>query len=252
MLSKPHVSVANNETATIDIGERRPIPSNTQTSLTNNGSTISNIEYEDIVLSLEVTALVNSKNEITVKVYQVNDNVTGSVTIGENQVPIISTQTLDTKITVPNGAIFTIGGTITERVSQGVAGLPFISRIPVIKHLFGSTTQAKTRQELIILLQPRIIDTADDMIDVHASEIQRAIIGPEAETFAKPDRDTSDVLLPSNQRAIPFDTSAGKNPEVLLPYYEKDIPFDAAGYPNGVRPATKSLFKRLGNALRSN
>ncbi len=231
VLSKPHVATANNEVANISVGSRVPIPANQQTSVVagNTNSVTSNVEYEDVELILEVRPLINSKNEITLEVSQQNDTVSGSTIINGNPIPNILTQRLNNKITVPNGAIFTIGGSITESKSESISGIPFLSKIPVIKHLFGTTVHGTKRQELIIMIQPRIIDTADDMIDVHTSEVQRTIIGPDAETFAKPDRDTSNVALPT---------------------YEKDIPFDAAGYPNAARPVTKSLFKRLGQALR--
>ena len=232
VLSKPHVATANNEIADIRVGSRVPIPANQQSSVVAGGTTsvTSNIEYEDVELVLEVRPLINSKNEITIEVNQINNTVAGSTLINGNQIPNILTQSLNNKITVPNGAIFTIGGSITETKTQNVTGLPFISKVPFIKHLFGTTTQKATRQELIIMLQPRIIDTANDMIDVHTSEVQRTVIGPEAENFAKPDRDTSNVLLPT---------------------YEKDIPFDAAGYPDGQRPAGKNLFKRIRDSIQA-
>ncbi len=231
VLSKPHVATANNEIADIRVGTRVPIPANQQSSIVAGGTTsvTSNVEYEDVELVLEVRPLINSKNEITIEVNQVNNTVAGSTPINGNNIPNILTQSLNNKITVPNGAIFTIGGSITETKDQAVTGLPFISKIPIIKHLFGTTVNKAKRQELIIMIQPRIIDTADDMVDVHASEIQRTVIGPEAENFAKPDRDTSDVRLPT---------------------YEKDIPFDAAGYPNSIRPAGRSLFKRIRDSVR--
>ena len=231
VLSKPHVATANNEIADIRVGTRVPIPSNQQSSIVGNGTTsvTSNVEYEDVELVLEVRPLINSKNEITIEVNQVNNTVAGSTLISGNQIPNILTQSLNNKITVPNGAIFTIGGSQTETRDNSTTGLPILSRIPVIKHLFGTNISKSKRQELIIMIQPRIIDTPDDMIDVHTSEVQRTVIGPEAESFAKPDRDTSDVILPS---------------------YEKDIPFDAAGYPNNQRPVGRSVFKRLGDALR--
>jgi len=231
VLSKPHVATANNEVANISVGSRVPIPANQQTSVVagNTNSVTSNVEYENVELILEVRPLINSKNEITIEVAQQNDTVSGSTLINGNPIPNILTQSLNNKITVPNGAIFTIGGSITESKSESVNGIPFLAKIPVIKHLFGTTVHNTKRQELIIMIQPRIIDTADDMLDVHTSEVQRTIIGPEAENFAKPDRDSSNVLLPT---------------------YEKDIPFDSAGYPNNVRPVGKSIFKRLGQALR--
>jgi hypothetical protein len=50
-----------------------------------------------------------------------------------------------------------LGGLITERDSNDKTGLPFLVRIPILKHLFGSTTKNKSRKELMIFVQPHIM-----------------------------------------------------------------------------------------------
>jgi hypothetical protein len=107
--------------------------------------------------------------------------------------------------------------------------LPVLSKIPVIKYLFGSNSRVKQRRELLVMLQARIIDSSDDMVNVTASETQRTVVGPDAERFLKPDRDTSELSLPA---------------------YERDVPFDSAGYPPGTDPVRKNIFQRIGERLR--
>lgn len=232
ILSKPHVATANNETAAISVGSRVPYPGQQQSSVVSGGTTAvtSNVEYQDVDLILEVTPLINSKNEITIVTNQQNNTVGATKVINGNEVPTIQTQSLNNKITVPNGAICTIGGGITESKDIAVTGLPFVSKIPVIKHLFGTTKHSTKRQELLIMIQPRIIDTADDMVEVHTSEVQRTIIGPDAENFTKPERDTTNLQLPT---------------------YEKNIPYESAGYPQGTPTAPKGFFRRLGAAFKT-
>lgn len=231
LMAKPHVTVANNEVASISSGERVPIPSNQQSQIVAGGTTSlnSSIEYQNVVLSLQVQPLINSKNEITLNISQLNDTINGSTQINGNDIPNISTQELNTRITVPNGGILVLGGLISDQDRRSASGLPVLSKIPVVKYLFGSNSRVKQRRELLVMLQARIIDSSDDMVNVTASETQRTVVGPDAERFLKPDRDTSELSLPA---------------------YERDVPFDSAGYPPGTDPVRKNIFQRIGERLR--
>ena len=73
-------------------------------------------------------------------------------------------------------AILILGGLISENEVKGYTGVPILGKIPVIKYLFGSNTKTKQRRELVVLLQARIIESADDIIDVNTSEIQRTVV----------------------------------------------------------------------------
>jgi type II secretory pathway component GspD/PulD (secretin) len=217
--------------ASISSGERVPIPSNQQSQIVAGGTTSlnSSIEYQNVVLSLQVQPLINSKNEITLNISQLNDTINGSTQINGNDIPNISTQELNTRITVPNGGILVLGGLISDQDRRSASGLPVLSKIPVVKYLFGSNSRVKQRRELLVMLQARIIDSSDDMVNVTASETQRTVVGPDAERFLKPDRDTSELSLPA---------------------YERDVPFDSAGYPPGTDPVRKNIFQRIGERLR--
>ena len=182
-----------------------------------------------MVLSLQVQPLINSKNEITLNISQLNDTINGSTQINGNDIPNISTQELNTRITVPNGGILVLGGLISDQDRRSASGLPVLSKIPVVKYLFGSNSRVKQRRELLVMLQARIIDSSDDMVNVTASETQRTVVGPDAERFLKPERDTSELSLPA---------------------YERDVPFDSAGYPPGTDPVRKNIFQRIGERLR--
>jgi type II secretory pathway component GspD/PulD (secretin) len=221
LLAKPHITVANNEIGSISSGTRVPIPSNQQSTVVAGGTTSlnSSVEYEEVVLQLDVQPLINSKNEITLNIDQVNDSLGATVNISGNEIPNIDHQLLHTKVTVPNGAILILGGLISESEQKGNTGVPILSKIPVIKYLFGHNNKNKVRRELVILLQARIIESADDIIDVNNSEIQRSVVGPSAELFAQPDRKTDNVLLPTFEKDIPFNQAGAPVPatEPALP-----------------------------------
>ncbi len=165
LLSRPSVYAQNNSKAVILSGQRIAVPTSTLTSVGGGfagsefpGSISSNIEYLDVVLKLEVVPLINSENEVTLRIAQVNDTVVGQQIISGNTVPTLNTQELVTTITVPNAQTIVLGGLITERIDDDRTGVPVIRRIPVLKSVVGSTEKVYRREELLIFIQPFIID----------------------------------------------------------------------------------------------
>lgn len=176
VISRPVIYTANNKKAVISSGQQVPIPESSLTSslaVGNQGSSIaSTIQYKDVVLKLEVIPLINSKNEVTLTIAQQNDNIQETVQISDNQVPVIGTQELLTTVTVPNRHTVVLGGLITEEERTIKTGLPFLSDIPGLGYLFGSKEKNTVRRELIIMIQPFIIDNDEQLSE--ANMIERA------------------------------------------------------------------------------
>jgi type II secretory pathway component GspD/PulD (secretin) len=87
-------------------------------------------------------------------------------------VPVIGTQELTTTVTVPNRQTVILGGLITEQEERTQTGIPYLRDIPGLGYLFASTKKDVTRRELIILIQPFIIDAPGELEE--ANEIERA------------------------------------------------------------------------------
>lgn len=192
-LSRPVIYTTNNRKATILSGQKVPVPTQSLTSATGggfggNGSAItSNIQYQDVVLKLEVIPLINSDREVNLIIAQTNDNVIGTDTISGNKVPIISTQEITTSVRVPNGATIVLGGLISEDKERGVEGMPYISEIPVIGSLLGGRTQSKIRKnELIVMIQPFVVDSNHEMMRASAYEGDRSPLGRDGQAMTAP------------------------------------------------------------------
>jgi len=179
VISRPVIYTANNKKAVISSGQQVPIPESSLTSslaVGNQGTSIaSTIQYRDVVLKLEVVPLINSKDEVTLTIAQQNDNVQETVQISDNQVPVIGTQELTTTVTVPNRHTIVLGGLITEEERIIKTGLPLLSDIPGLGYIFGSKEKNVVRRELIIMIQPFIIEDREQLIE--ANYIERANSG---------------------------------------------------------------------------
>ncbi len=191
VLSSPSMYTTNNGKAVISSGQRIAVPVNilSNAGVGNIAATSASIDYRDVVLKLEVVPLINSDNEVTLRIAQINDNIVGQQNISGNTVPTIGTQELLTTVTVKNGSTVVLGGLVTERTSDGENGAIFLRRVPVIKHLFGTTTRATKREELLIFIQPRIINSTDSLDSPNHIEASRSTILEETIRFGIPSDD---------------------------------------------------------------
>ena len=199
-LSRPVVYTTNNRKATILSGQKVPVPTQSLTSATGggfsgNGSSItSNIQYQDVVLKLEVIPLINSDREVNLVIAQTNDNIIGTDNISGNEVPIISTQEITTSVRVPNGNTIVLGGLITEDKELGREGMPYISEIPVLGTLLGGRTQRKNdKYELIVMIQPVVVDSNLEGTKASSYEADRSPLG----------RDGMEMTAPIAEQAHP-------------------------------------------------
>lgn len=189
VLATPSIYAKNAAKSVISSGQRIAVPA---TILTNGGfsagiaNTSVSVDYRDVVLKLEVIPLINSDNEVTLRIAQINDNIVGQQTIGGNTVPTIGTQELVTEVAVKNGATVVLGGLITERVTKGKNGVIGLRRIPILGHLFGTTQDQTTRDELLIFIQPHIVRADDDLNTPNNIESGRSMIYDEAMQFGSP------------------------------------------------------------------
>jgi general secretion pathway protein D len=232
VLQKPTVTTLNHQPATIYIGQQIAIAGQTFTNgaAGNNGlGFTSTTQYIPVRLQLDITPHIYNDNEVMLEFKQQNNDISGFNTIGGNRVPNISEQGMQNSLIVPDRATAMLGGLITERDTKNNNGLPFLVRIPVIKHLFGSTNNTKERRELMIFVQPRIMpDEASQMLDQakmgdhiagYNETIQFGGLPESGVPEALPSGNKpNDLLPPANRTVGPQKTFLGK----IKSFFSKD------------------------------
>ncbi len=192
VLSRPSIFTSNNQKGVISSGEKIAIPTGSNSYGGGINSNISTqIQYQDVVLKLEVIPLVNSDNEITMQIALLNDEQNGTQTIaggagnGEDlTVPKISTREILTTATVPNNNTIVLGGLIVGRDGQEKSGIPILSSIPYLGRLFSSVNDTKNRSELMVFIQPSIVNSDRTLNDVQADMDNRYKVSGDARGFA--------------------------------------------------------------------
>ena len=211
--SRPSVFTANNKKATIFNGKKIAVPTSTVTTLgaggsatTTSGSQQSNIQYQDVVLKIEVVPLINSAREISLQIVQTNDTISqNSTNIGGGvTVPEINTQELNTTVIVPDRSTILLGGLVTQQDTKNVAGVPFVSTIPLLGNLFKSTSDTTQRQELVVMIQPSVVVDGAELKEI--SKTERDLTG-----FSS--KELSPLSMRSGQKSSPMSL----NPPVAEP-----------------------------------
>jgi type II secretion system protein D len=183
VIERPSVYTENNTLAVIASGSQVPVPSSTTSGFagtSSNLTTTSSIAYEDVLLQLDIIPLINANHDVSLKIRQTNNSLGNNVDISGNEVPTINTQEINTTITVPDKSTVVIGGLINDTTNRNTSGVPLLSDIPVLGYLFKDTIKSKERDELIIMIQPTVVETDADQIAVNEEEKQRTILGREA------------------------------------------------------------------------
>ncbi|MEO6689177.1 MAG: type II secretion system secretin GspD [Dokdonella sp.] len=172
-LSAPSLVVANNQEASINVGQQIPIVQtfynglgavNTGTGVNsglNSGvGTTGSVQYLNTGVQLSVTPRVNPGGLVYLDVQQEVSNPGTPSTTGGN--PPINQRQIQTQVAVQSGETVLLGGLISENKQNGATGLPFLARIPGLRNLFGSTTDHRDRTELIVLITPRVVSSVDE------------------------------------------------------------------------------------------
>ena len=157
VVSNPKILVANEEPATIHIGEReRPFVS----SVTPGQQGIAPVvtynpgDPVDTGVKLTVTPTVNTESNITVKIEpELTRFVRNAVAPNNQTFPVISTKRIRTVFCLESGKTVAIGGLTDTQDQDQTTKIPLLGDIPIIgKYLFSHSHKEKSQQETIIFV----------------------------------------------------------------------------------------------------
>ncbi|MBN1879905.1 type II secretion system secretin GspD [bacterium] len=164
VLASPHILVANNQQATIDVGSDIPVVTNeTDEGYDAAGNKRYNrtIEYRKTGTLLTVTPHINSAQFVNMELQQEVSNLSEKALEGISS-PIIETRKATTSVMIGDGQTLVIGGLIQRTRNPSSEGVPWFYRIPLLKYLFGKHKYTERASELLIFLTPQVIDSPEE------------------------------------------------------------------------------------------
>ncbi len=151
VISSPRVVTANQKEATIEQGTEIPY----QQSASSGATTIS---FKKAVLSLKATPQITPDNRIILDLDVRNDSI-GTITVqsGGVNVPSIDTKEIVTQVLVNDGQTIVLGGVLVTTHRDDQTKVPLLGDIPVLGHLFKTTSKRNDKDELLIFITPKIV-----------------------------------------------------------------------------------------------
>ncbi len=178
ILAAPHILVSDNREARIQVGSQIPIATQTTTTPVTGGTTptstiTSTVQYKDIGIILKVKPQVNDSGLVSMEISQEVSGIGESVKIAGQDFQSITKTEATTNLVARDGETIVIGGLIREDTTKSRSGIPILSKIPILGFFFGNTVDETVRNELIILLTPRVIRSQEEAKDVSSDYINR-------------------------------------------------------------------------------
>ncbi len=179
ILSRPQVMTMDNQTAQILVGQQ--VPTIQATQLTQFG-VVNSVVYRDVGLIVTVTPRISPDNLVVMEI-QAEKSAVGPIaegipiaitdsgeTIRSPRIDSIITRTV---VSAVDGQTVVLGGMIQKDSTLTHRKVPYLAEIPVLGHLFRYKFEDVARNELLIIMTPRIVDDVEDAEKIKRIEAAR-------------------------------------------------------------------------------
>ena len=128
---------------------------------------------EDQGIKVTLTPFISPDGYVTLNIAPEYATISGQVyapsETGQSddlQATLLSRRNLDLKnVRIKDGETLVIGGLIQENETKTVGKIPILGDLPIIGAAFRSSTTSKTKNELVIMITPKIINDGDSIAD---------------------------------------------------------------------------------------
>ncbi|ATC96077.1 type II secretion system secretin GspD [Pseudoalteromonas tunicata] len=152
ILATPSVTTMDNEEASMIVGQEVPIITGSQTG-NNNTNPFQTVERQEVGIKLKVTPQINDGSAVQLTIEQEVSSVSGATAVDIT----INKREVTTTVLADDGAMVVLGGLIDEDVQESVSKVPLLGDLPIIGHLFKSTSTNRRKRNLLIFIRPTII-----------------------------------------------------------------------------------------------
>ena len=161
ILSTPSVVTLDNEEAKLTSGEEVPFQTGGyQPSGSGTSNPFTTYNREEVGILLTVKPQISKGNAIRLEIEQESSKV-ASVDPQTRQVTT-SKNTIKTNVMIEDGQLLVLGGLIEDNFKEGETKVPLLGDIPLLGHLFKSSTKTEDKKVTMMFIRPTIIRTPGD------------------------------------------------------------------------------------------
>lgn len=215
IIATPSIVTMDNQEAEIKVAQEVPFVTGQYTSTGgntgNNLNPFQTIQRQEVGTILKITPQINEGDSVMLKIEQESSSIaatsSGAVDLVTNK------RTISTHVLIEDGGTVVLGGLIQDSQTGGEQRVPFLGRIPVVGEAFKSRSAKKTKTNLMVFIQPRILrDGLDAAFETNQKynymRDQQRKLGPQREVLP---------LLPGTPRAILPELPPAPMPPAAVP-----------------------------------
>ncbi len=165
LIQNPQIRALDGQKASLKIGDKVPVATGSfQPGIGGvgiNPLVNTQFQYLDVGVNIDITPRVHANGEVTLKISMDVSAVTGQSNIGGISQPIIGQRKIEHEIRLKDGEANLLGGIMEDQQTKSLAGIPGLAQIPILKYLFGQTTQDHSENEIVFAIVPHIIRGTD-------------------------------------------------------------------------------------------
>jgi type II secretory pathway component GspD/PulD (secretin) len=176
--SSPKLLVNDNATGTLASVAESPF-----TSL-NASDTVATTSFAGFVsagTTVSLTPHISEGDHLQLEYTVTLNNFTGQATTSGGAVlpPPRQTNSVNSKVTVPDGHTIVVGGLNRKNMSRTKTGVPILGDIPLVEYFFSNRTETESEQTLFVFIKPVILrdDQFKDLKYLSERETRKAELG---------------------------------------------------------------------------
>ncbi len=153
--ARPSVTVMDNQTAKMSVGEETPIRVlDAQAGGGEGGIPTAQVETKETGIILEATPHVTADGKILL---QLHAERSAAIPAESDAGYIFQQQYADSRVLVDDGQTVVIAGLTVTETSEVRSGIPLLMDIPILGRLFRVTRESSIQRDLMILVTPTIV-----------------------------------------------------------------------------------------------
>lgn len=156
--ARPQLRVVDRQKVEVRLGDKVPIPTTSFVPYNIQGPAqqpITSYQMQDIGINIEVTPQIHHDGLVTLEMKFELTFITNPGT--ERLPPTIGNRAVTTIIKLRDNETSILAGLLRDTERRSMRGLPFISRLPVLKEIFSGNKNEVEQTDIILTLTPRII-----------------------------------------------------------------------------------------------
>lgn len=152
VLATPHITTMDNQEAFFLVGQEVPVITGSTTG-SNNTNPFQQVDRQEVGIKLKVTPQINEGDAVQLTIEQEVSSIGGATAVDIT----INKREIKTTVMADDGATVVLGGLIDEDVQESESKVPLLGDIPVLGHLFKSTSVTKQKRNLMVFIKATIV-----------------------------------------------------------------------------------------------